>query len=127
MGMIGKLQNVIQSDPRVKVEWPKIMEAYGGLIDLPQAGEFISIDEQAKPIPPAPDPNTVTMSNGQTLDASDLVKLFSNLTDINVRNAALQSFGLPPETSPAPQPVTNKAGVFNDPSVADAAQQLLGN
>ena len=127
MGVIGKLQNVIQDDPRVKVQWPKIMEAYGSLIDMPMASEFISVDENAKPQPPqmqAPSPTAITSPTGQVHETADLVKLFTSTEDLGVRNAILQLIGLPPMQPPQPQPIANSGGVFTDPHIAAAAEHL---
>lgn len=127
MGVIGKLQNVIQDDPRVKVEWPKIMETYGSLIDLPEASEFISVDEQAKPPAPvqsAPSPTAITSPTGQVHETADMVKMFVATDDINVKNAILQLMELPPMQPPQAQPIANNGGVFSDPHVAAAAEHL---
>ena len=72
MGVIGRLQNVIQSDPRIKVNWPNIMEAFGGLIDMPQASEFISVDMNAQPAPAPVSQTAVTMPGGQVHETADL-------------------------------------------------------
>lgn len=126
IGMIGKLQNVIQEDPRVSVEWPKIMAAYGGLIDLPQAQEFISIDPQAQKQPELPPPTAVTMPNGNVIDSTDITKVLLGIEDINVKNAILQAMGLPPMAPPTPEPTVNRAGAFMDPNIAAAADNLIG-
>lgn len=128
MGMIGKLQNVIQSDPRVKVQWPTIMSAYGGLIDLPEAEDFITVDENAQPTPTAPppiSPTAVKMPSGQVHETADLVKMFASVDDINVKNAILEAMNLPPMQPQAPEPITNSAGSFQDPHVAQAAEALM--
>lgn len=125
IGTIGKMQNVIQSDPRTKVEWGKIMEAYGALIDIPQAGEFISFDPNAQAQTPPPPPTAVTMPNGALLDSTDVTKILLGIEDITVKNSILTAMGLPEMQPPAPQPIVNSAGTFNTPEVASAAEGLF--
>lgn len=47
----------------------------------------------------APQPGTTQTPTGQVHETGDLVKLFSTITDPNVKNAILSLLGLPPERS----------------------------
>lgn len=47
IGMISKLQNVLDNDPRVRVEWAEIMKVKEALTDIPGVGKFISINDEA--------------------------------------------------------------------------------
>lgn len=128
MGVIGKLQNVIQDDPRVSIDWPLIMKTYGDLVDIPNADEFIKVDDNAQPPPPqqqAPSPTAVSTPGGQLHESADLVKMFQATQDLGVQNAILQMMGLPAQQAPAPPPIVSQSGhAFNDPHVAAAADAL---
>lgn len=128
MAAVGKLQNVIQSDPTVKVNWPKIMEVYGKLIDIPDVDEFVTVDPNAKPPEPPqqqPSPTVVQTDGGQLHESADLVKLFVATEDLSVKNAILQMMGLPPMQAPPAIPTVAASGhAFNDPTLAAAADAL---
>lgn len=137
IGVMGKMQNVFQDDPRLTVHWEKIMASYEALSDVSGASEWISFDPEAQkaPLPPAtptPSATAMQMPNGAVHESADVVKLFSMLNDPAVKNAILQSMGLPPETVGPPQaevpptdPVVAPSGhIFQDPHVGNAATAL---
>jgi hypothetical protein len=128
MATIGKMQNVIQEDPTVKVNWPKIMETYGALSDIPNVDEFITIDPNAKPpeapTPPLPPTAIKNPVNGQPYDVSDLVKWYLGTDDQYLKEQLTQALGFEPG-DPVQQPVTTKSGhVYNDPTIAAAHDAL---
>lgn len=49
MGAIGKFQNIFKDDPRIKVNWPKIMETYENLSNLKGASDFITVTDGPDP------------------------------------------------------------------------------
>lgn len=143
MDRLGKYQNVIQDDPRVQIQWPVILQTYEELSGIPNASQFIKVDpnaqKQPEPTsPPAPSPTAVSMPGGQVHESADLVKMFTAVQDLDVKNAILQSMGLPPLKSlPAPEAVPEGPGIdqpganvtstghtFNDPHIAAAADAL---
>jgi hypothetical protein len=130
VGVISKLQNVIQNDPRVKVEWPKIMKAYEGLSDIPGVSEFITVNEDAKP-QPAPEaavPATaIKTPDGKIYDLSDLIKLYLGTSDEGLRSQLITAIGFTPTpaTAPTPEPVVTASGhLFSDPHIGAAADAL---
>lgn len=139
IGMIGKMQNVFQDDPRLNVHWDKIMTSWEGLSDVPGASEWITFDEnaptkqdlemqkqqQAAAAAQQPGPNAVTMPNGQVHEQADLVKLFTAVQDLNVQNAILKVMGLPEMQAPAVAPTVTPSGhTFTDPTLGAAAEAL---
>ena len=136
MDRLGKFQNVFQDDPRLTVGWPQIMEAWEGLVDIPGAREFISFnpDAQKQPEPQQPSPTSQTMPSGQVHESADLVKMFTAVNDLDVKNAILEAMGLPtmaelpqeptaPETPPEPT-IAGAGHMFDDPHVGQAADAL---
>lgn len=125
---IGKLQNVIQEDPRVKVNWEEIMKTYSSLIDIPNVDQFITVDENAQPAPQQPQqpsPTAIQMPGGQVHEAADLTKIFLGVDDLGVKNAILQVLGLPSMQAPPAQPnVVSSGHMFTDPHLAAAAEAL---
>lgn len=49
MNNIAKFQNQFKDDPRIDVNWAKIMKAYEALSDIKGAGDFITINEGPSP------------------------------------------------------------------------------
>lgn len=137
---LGKYQNILQEDPTITIHWDKIMGAYATLTDIAGADQFITFDPQAQkqpePQPPQqPSPTSVQMPGGQVHESADLVKLYLGSTEIGLKNAILQTMGLPPlaEAAPVqapapvqpPQPTVSKSGhVFTNPAIAAAADAI---
>lgn len=149
MDRLGKFQNVFQDDPRIDIQWGKILEAWENLVDIPGAREFIKFDEnapskqdlemqkaqqeqeaQAKAAQ-QPSPNAVTMPGGQVHESADLVKLYTVVEDLEGKNAIREALGLPPlQVLPPPEggiagPTPSQSGhIFNDPNTAAAADAI---
>jgi hypothetical protein len=129
MATVGKLQNVIQNDPTVKINWPKIMETYGTLIDLPQAKEFVSVDPQAQP-PPAPKKDPLEYVNLSYKDASPFtqgnIEEMYNLPRDPMHDIQAQAMARdlqnpqPMQTGQPAQPPQ-----LNDPHLAQAASDIM--
>lgn len=49
MTNIAKFQNQFKDDPRIDVNWGKIMDTYDSLVDIPGASEFITVTEGPSP------------------------------------------------------------------------------
>lgn len=135
MDRLGKFQNVFQDTPGLTVGWPKIMEAWESLVDIPGARDFVNFDENAEPPQePAPQPvpslTAVRLENGQMIEASDLVKLILGSDgEVDLKNAILESIGLPPLAEEvmepdAPNHVASDGRMFGDPEIGAAADML---
>lgn len=136
---LGKYQNVLQNDPTITIHWDKIMQSFMSLTDINGADQFISFDPNAQPPAPEPQqpsPTSVTMPGGQVHESADLVKLYSvSAGNVDLQNAILQAMGLPPAAQPLPEtpeaeptpvaPTVSKSGhIFQDASIASAADAL---
>lgn len=134
MATIGKLQNVIQQDPTITVNWPKIMEVYDELSSIDGVDEFITVNPNATP--PAPPPQAaavpsataVNAPGGQVHEVADLVELYLKTTDVGLQQQIIQSMGFtpsPPAQPPAAPPTITPSGhAFNDPAIGAAAAAL---
>lgn len=133
---LGKYQNILQNDPTITIHWDKIMSSFMSLTDISGADQFISFDPNAQtppPEPPQPSPTAIQMPGGQVHESADLVKLYSaSEGNADLQNAILQAMGLPPLAQPTPEPeqpvvpptVSRSGHVFNDASLASAADAL---
>lgn len=144
VGVIGKLQNVLQADPRVKVEWPNILKAFQGVTDIPNVNKFITIDPNAQPTPaPAQQPSATAVSTpgGQVHEVADLTKLYAAAANNpGLRSQIIQALGFDPanaqeqpeptepEPTPEPEPPTTTVAAngqaFHDPHIAAAASAV---
>lgn len=137
IGMLGKMQNVFQDDPRLIIHWEKMMEAYEGLSDIPGASDWIEFNPDAKKeaTPQALSPTAVTTPGGMAIDAADLVKLYTTTPDPQLRAQIAQTLGFkvdpaaqadPVEEAPAPAatPVGPDGLLVHDPEIAAAGERL---
>lgn len=133
MNTLAKFQNIFKDDPRIKVNWDKIMEAYESVSDIPGADEFITIDPNAQPAPPPPVPPKSPMES-----INFAYKDATPFTQANIE----QLFGLPPDPQhkidaqtlqqpqqqtiepPQPPAVSSSGHSFNDPHLAQVANAL---
>jgi hypothetical protein len=105
IGVIGKFQNLFKDDPRIKINWPAILEAEQQLSNLEGVKEFITVENG-----PSPQEQQMQAENEQ---------LQQQMMQMQQEQQAAQQ----------PQgPIVAKTGqMFNDPDlaqVADAVQNL---
>lgn len=138
MATIGKLQNVIQSDPRTTVHWNEVMDTYSAISGIKGAERFITFDE-SKPSPEeqaaqleqqkaqAAQQNSTQVSSpgGQVHEAADLTKLYLGTADESLKMQIVQALGFQP-SPPQTQPIANAGGVYTNPHVAAAAEHIAG-
>jgi hypothetical protein len=127
---IGKMQNVIQNDPTIQIDWAQIMKTYAELTSIEGVEDFVKVNPQGQAPPTPPSATSVQMPGGQVHEVADLTKLFLGVTDLGVQNAILQALGLPtmqqPSGGQAPEPNAISTGhVFNDPQIAAAADAVV--
>jgi hypothetical protein len=49
LGVIGKFQNLFKDDPRIEIDFPKILKSYEEFSDIKGAAEFVKINEGPSP------------------------------------------------------------------------------
>lgn len=129
MDRLGKYQNVLQDDPKITIHWDKIMGAYKELTDIPMANEFITFDPEAQKAPEGPPPLQVPVQlpSGQEIEMDQLIALFGhadqNEIDWPMKQQIAQLLGF--EASQRPPTVSGSGMMFNDPSVAAAADAIM--
>lgn len=135
MTMIGKFQNIFKDDPRVEVNWGAMMKSAEELTDLKGAGDFVTVkdgpDPQTQQLQQENDqlkqqlqsPTAVQAPGGAVHESADLTKLYLGTMDEGLKMQIIQAMGFTP-SPPQPQPIANGGGVFTDPMVAAAAEQL---
>lgn len=135
---LGKYQNILQEDPTITIHWDKIMSSFMTLTDIAAADQFITFDPQAqKPPeqPPVPEPlkSPVQLPNGSEIETTDLIKLYASAdNDPTLQMAVAQLLGLPSEPkeeepvpeAPTPPSVSKTGHVFQDGSLASAADAI---
>lgn len=132
VGVIGKLQNVLQDDPRVQIDWPQIMKSYEGLTDIPGVSKFMSFnpDAQKQPEPTAQTATSVPIGS-QVHESADLVKLYLGTEDPELQAQILQAMGFQPTQGEPAQPAeqtpataTSQGHLYQDSDIGAAAEKL---
>lgn len=136
---LAKYQNVWKDDERLDVNFPEILGQIGTLSDIKGAEKFV-IQKQG------PSPREQQMQQamqeleaknkqltqtqvetpaGNPIDPTDLVKLYLGSDDNPGLQAQIaETLGFNP-TPREPTPIANSAGVYTDPTVAAAAEQVM--
>lgn len=112
MDQLGKYQNIFKDDPRVDVNWGKIMETYEALAEIPGAGEFITYTDGPSPQELQQQEQAQQMQLEQEKLAQ--AEQFKQMDMEQAQTAQNQP----------PEPIVNKAGMFNDAQIAQAAEQI---
>lgn len=73
--VVGKFQNIFKDDPRVQVDFPRMMKAYEKNSDIKGAGEFIKYDPNV-PMPQEPKEEKIEMPDGQFRTFADLTAMY---------------------------------------------------
>lgn len=132
MGNLAKFQNVFQDDPTVKVNWDKIMQAYEGVSEIPNASEFITITPDAQPQPePAPVPKPPSdqiifnYADARTpAIAQQVEKLFGLPGDPSPAPAVNAAKNQPEPVAPQPPTVASTGHTFQNPHIAQVADAI---
>lgn len=138
LGVVGKFQNLFKDDPRIQIDFPRIMKAYEEMSDIKGAAGFIQIQ-------PGPSPKeTALMEENQQLQQeleqtkmemqnhmqemkmsrmADEMKRQGEETVRTVTDMAKQATQKPVENS---GPMVNKGGMmFQDEQIGQAADAIM--
>ena len=110
MNNIAKFQNQFKDDPRIDVNWAKIMKAYEALSDIKGAGDFITINE-------GPSPQELQMQQEQA-------KMEQERQMQQAQFAQEQQMAQMQAEQGQAGPHTGGGAVFNDQHLASAADVL---
>lgn len=106
---IAGYQNIFKDDPRVDVNWGKMMEAYEALSDIPGAGEFITYTD-------GPSPQEIQRQQQEEQMRLEQAKL--------EQQGQFKEMDMMAQQEQPQEPIVNGAGMFQDPQVAQAAEAI---
>lgn len=109
---MGKFQNMFKDDPRIEFHPEKISSAFGELADVKGADEFVTTKDA-----PSPQEQQLMQENQQLQQQLQEMRHQSQLKEI--QDAQSQA-----EQAAQPQKITNAAGMFGDPDIANMADQI---
>lgn len=112
MNNIAKFQNQFKDDPRIDVNWGKIMKAYESLSDIKGAGDFVTVTDGPSPQEIQAQQEQAKMQQEQQMQSQQQAH--------DMQMAQMQA-----EQAQA-GPHTGGGAVFNDPHLASAADVLKG-
>ena len=136
MGVVSKFQNVIQSDPRISINWADIMRSYNELSGVKGAENFINFDE-SKPSPEefqaqqaqqeqeakAKESGRTQVQVGDRIhETADLDRLYP-LAPESIKRQIEEALGFRPATEPS---AIVGGQSYSDPDVGAAAAKLGG-
>lgn len=111
MGTIGKFQNIFKDDPRVEVNWGKMLDSFEELSGLPGANEFVTYKDG---------PSPMELQQQQQEQQMQLEK--EKMAQEAQFKQADMEMAQSQKQEQASQPVINQAGMFNDPHLGQAGQ-----
>lgn len=108
---IMKAQNIFKDDPRVDINWSKIMEVGSELTNIPGVEEFVTMND-------GPSPQEVQMQEQLQQSQEQMQQMQGMVQQLQqqLEQAQMQQ----------PQPQQVGGQVYNDPNIAAAAQSILG-
>jgi len=106
MGMVGKFQNIFKDDPRIDINWGRMLEAYEELSMIPGASEFVTIKNGPSP---------------QELQQMQQAKQLALEQQKIEQEALLKEQQMNPQQG---QPMVNRGGVFQNPVLGQAADVI---
>lgn len=109
MSTIAGFQNIFKDDPRVDVNWGKMLKTYETLSDIPEVSEFVVFKD-------GPSPQEIQQQNEQQKLALEQQKQAHDQMMAEQQAQATQN--------QAPEPMVTKAGVFRDPELGKMADML---
>ena len=113
MGTIGKFQNIFKDDPRIDVDWGKMLKAYEELSGLPGTSEFVVVKD-------GPTAQELQQQQQEQQMAMEQAKMQQE-AELRQQEMAMSQ---QQQEQQAAQPTINQAGMFNDPHVGQAAQVI---
>jgi hypothetical protein len=113
MDQLGKYQNIFKDDPRVEVNWGKMLDVYEELAGIPGAGEFVTYTE-------GPSPQEIQQQQQEQQMQLEKQKLEqeAQFKQADMEQAQMQ------QQQQANQPTINQGGMFQDPHLGQAAQVI---
>jgi hypothetical protein len=111
---LAGFQNIIKDDSRIQIHPDKIAAAYGALIDLPQADEFITVGEG-----PSPQEQQLQQENEQLKQEMQQMQQEAQMKEMDDKLGQIQS-----AEAAQPTGIANHAGLYKDPDIANVAAEI---
>lgn len=136
LGVIGKFQNLFKDDPRIEVDFPKILKAYEQFSDIKGAADFVKVNEGPSPLE-AQLTQQVQQLQQALQQMQQQMQIQQEQVELDKRDAANKQQNeetvrtvtdmaksiQPPE--PPPEPVVNSGGqMFNTPELSKVADAI---
>ncbi|MCB1711998.1 MAG: hypothetical protein KDH96_05865 [Candidatus Riesia sp.] len=114
IGDIGKFQNLFKDDPRYELHPDKIAAAFAQFTDIPNADEFITMKEGPSPL------EAQLMQQVQQLQQQ--IQQMQQEQQMGMLDQKLQA--IQSAQAATPNGISNSAGLFKDPDIANVAEQV---
>jgi hypothetical protein len=112
MNNIAKFQNQFKDDPRIDVNWGRIMKSYDSLADIRGAADFVTVKEGPSPQELQQQQEEQKMQQEQQMQAQQM------------QHEQMMQMQQQEQQAQEPQPHVGGSAVFNDPHVASAADLI---
>lgn len=116
IGDLSGFQNIFKDDPRIELHPEKIAEAFGGLADIENANEFITVKDA-----PSLEEQKLIDENEQL--KQEIAKMQQKQI-MKEMDAKIGELGTAKEQASQPQKITNATGMYNDPNIASLAESV---
>lgn len=116
IGDLSGFQNIFKDDPRIELHPEKIAEAFGGLADIENANEFITVKDA-----PSPEEQKLIDENNQLKEQMAQLQQERVMKEMD---AKIGELGTAQEQAAQPQKITNATGMYNDPTIASLAESV---
>jgi hypothetical protein len=111
---LSGFQNIFKDDPRIELHPEKMAEAFGGLADIDNANEFITVKDA-----PSPEEQKLIDENQQLQQQMQQMQQEAQQKMMDDKLAEIQS-----AQQAQPQGIANGAGLFSNPDIANVAEQI---
>lgn len=111
MGTIGKFQNIFKDDPRIDVDWGKMLKAYEELSGLANSSEFVVVKD-------GPSPQELQQQQQEQQMQMEQAKMQQE-AELKQQELAMSQ---QQQEQQSAQPTINQAGMFSDQHVGQAAE-----
>jgi hypothetical protein len=114
IGDLSGFQNIFKDDPRIEFHPDRIAAAFGGLSDIENADEFITVKDG-----PSPQEQALMDENEQLKQQMQQMEQEAQMKEMDDKLASIQS-----AEQSQPSGIANGAGLFNDPDIANVAAEV---
>lgn len=111
---MGKFQNIFKDDPRFELHPDRIAAAFGGLSDIKNADEFVTVKDG-----PSPQEQQLMQQLEQMQQQMQQMQQDAQNKELDDKLASIES-----AQQAQPTGIANSAGLFKDPDIANVAAEI---